>query len=611
MSITDTDAPATPTPFAAAQDPNPVKSVPPFANPLTEWRGFAAQAWAAWFNQVAQKVAEQLAQVAYSGSYNDLLQAPGTVYENPAAGLIPAMTGDNQTIATASVNPELAWRAFDYSAADQWQNTSKLASGTAVTLLYKFAAAQTPKSVSINLNRPTNGFTLEGSNDNGSTWTQLFNTSATLPASTTEYSFTFTNATGYKWFRFTVYATSNGWLAVQWLQLYGSSAQVDYGGKDFVNVGNIAAASEKLVGPLGVGGASPTAAYAVDVRGATTSQVHIAPTDVDDGTWITSYASGGHPASYLSAGAIFNGSNWIAKNSQASIIGLDPSGNFVVFFNTGLTIGATFTPTQIFSINLANGQAQISRAGSKLGIGATAPTYPLCVHGNAADNTQLHISYDGTDTGGYAFVGSAGALNLTAGVAMVNGSWTAKATGYCLAIPASAGTFSVIAGTGATPGAVVPSFPTAMLTVNPTGVGINNTNPGYRLHLLEDSAAKPSPSWTVPSDIRQKRNVEPMADDSLAIIDRLNWIRFEYNGLGSSPEGMKSIGLSAQELRELIPEAVGSVKTKLRPDDSEDTELLDIQYHYVSVHAARAIKQLSDRVKKLEAALARHLTLTE
>ena len=111
-------------------------------------------------------------------------------------------------------------------------------------------------------------------------------------------------------------------------------------------------------GKLGIGSASAPA-YTVDVRTGAASQVHISPTDVDDGTWLTSYSAGGHTASYLSSGAIFDGTNWLAKNSQAMILALDPTGNLIVFFNTGLIVGGFFAPTLFFQISLIAGQITV------------------------------------------------------------------------------------------------------------------------------------------------------------------------------------------------------------------------------------------------------------
>ena len=128
------------------------------------------------------------------------------------------------------------------------------------------------------------------------------------------------------------------------------------------------------------------------------------------------------------------------------------------------------------------------------------------------------------------------------------------------------------------------------------------TNPSFLLQLPTDSAGKPSTStWSVVSDLRLKQNIKPVKDDSLSILNKLDWIRYEYNGQAYTPRGMKGIGLIAQELQVQLPEAVSSTKTKLKETDAEETDVMAVDYHYILVHSARAIQQLSAEVEGLKA----------
>ena len=134
-------------------------------------------------------------------------------------------------------------------------------------------------------------------------------------------------------------------------------------------------------------------------------------------------------------------------------------------------------------------------------------------------------------------------------------------------------------------------------------VGIGTIAPSLKLTLGADSAGKPSTStWSVVSDLRLKQNIKPVEDDSLAILAKLDWIRFEYNGLAGMPPGEKAIGLIAQELQKQLPEAVRSTKTKLNKTDTVETQVMAIDYHYIIVHSARAIQQLSAEVQALASA---------
>ena len=133
-------------------------------------------------------------------------------------------------------------------------------------------------------------------------------------------------------------------------------------------------------------------------------------------------------------------------------------------------------------------------------------------------------------------------------------------------------------------------------------VAIGSITPSFLLQLAADSAGKPGTStWSVVSDVRLKQNIEPVKDDSLAILNKLAWVRFEYNGQAGTPRGEKAIGLVAQMLQEQLPEAVRSTKTKLNETDDAAADVLAIDYHHVLVHSARAIVQLSAEVEALRA----------
>ena len=137
-------------------------------------------------------------------------------------------------------------------------------------------------------------------------------------------------------------------------------------------------------------------------------------------------------------------------------------------------------------------------------------------------------------------------------------------------------------------------------------VGIGLSNPTFRLQLASDSAGKPATStWSVVSDIRLKQNIEPVKDDSLAVLGKLDWVRYQYNGQAKTPRGLQAIGLIAQVLREQLPEAVRSIKSKLKETDEDETDVLTIDYHHVIVHSARAIQQLDAEVKALKALIAK------
>jgi len=54
---------------------------------------------------------------------------------------------------------------------------------------------------------------------------------------------------------------------------------------------------------------------------------------------------------YISYGAYYNGTNWIATQTAASIEKLSKAGGKSLYYDTGLTVAASFTPTAIFTVD--------------------------------------------------------------------------------------------------------------------------------------------------------------------------------------------------------------------------------------------------------------------
>ena len=130
-------------------------------------------------------------------------------------------------------------------------------------------------------------------------------------------------------------------------------------------------------------------------------------------------------------------------------------------------------------------------------------------------------------------------------------------------------------------------------------VGINYASPAYTLQLQTDSAAKPGTNtWAVASDIRTKRNIYRFQGD-MDVIRKLDPIVAEYNGKGGTPEGARVVSFDAARLREIVPQAVSSVRGKLNPDDIEDTDLLGVNTHEIFYHMLRAIQYLDREVSEL------------
>lgn len=111
---------------------------------------------------------------------------------------------------------------------------------------------------------------------------------------------------------------------------------------------------------LGLGTNSPS--YQLDIRQTATTRmgIHVRGGAVTDtGGYIMSNSS---ESIYLSGGAAYDGTNWIAKVATPGIIVQNVSG-FQYFSDTGKTVGAAYTPTGLFIIDPTG----------KTGIGTTSP----------------------------------------------------------------------------------------------------------------------------------------------------------------------------------------------------------------------------------------------
>lgn len=123
-------------------------------------------------------------------------------------------------------------------------------------------------------------------------------------------------------------------------------------------------------------------------------------------------------------------------------------------------------------------------------------------------------------------------------------------------------------------------------------LGIGQAPSSYLLQLVSDSAAKPATAtWAVSSDARSKHDVRELQGSGMAIIKGLRLVRYTYNGQLGTPAGVRGVGVIAQELLGVLPEAVIPAYPAMA-----------VNYHAIIMMALRAIQELSARVEALEAA---------
>jgi hypothetical protein len=200
-------------------------------------------------------------------------------------------------------------------------------------------------------------------------------------------------------------------------------------------------------------------------------------------------------------------------------------------------------------------------SGGNVGIGTTSDNYRLEVNANAA--TWATRIYNSNATGSGLVVVTQN-TTTSAGLALYNGS------SYVL------------------------------YARNDGNVGIGTTGPSYQLQLSTDSAAKPTSAlWTIASDERIKENINPY-NKGLEVLLKINPITYDYNGLGGFAKGKGGVGIIAQEIMDILPDSVSSIKAKLNETDEDETDILNFNGHELTYVLINAIKEQQALITSLQ-----------
>lgn len=131
-------------------------------------------------------------------------------------------------------------------------------------------------------------------------------------------------------------------------------------------------------------------------------------------------------------------------------------------------------------------------------------------------------------------------------------------------------------------------------------VGIGTISPSYQLQLSTDSAAKPTSAlWTIASDERIKENINSYTKGLNELL-KINPITYDYNGLGGFKKGKGGVGIIAQEIAEILPDSVSSIKGKLNETDEEEIDILNFNGHELTYILINAVKELKAEIEILK-----------
>ncbi len=126
-----------------------------------------------------------------------------------------------------------------------------------------------------------------------------------------------------------------------------------------------------------------------------------------------------------------------------------------------------------------------------------------------------------------------------------------------------------------------------------------------KLFLKTGSAVKNdgSAEWGIPSDIRLKKNVEDFTD-GMNVIAQINPISYTYNGKAGTMDGQNAIGISAQEMVEIAPYTVNTIKAPIDTKSNSKEEVYIFNGSALRYVIINALKELSMENEALENELA-------
>lgn len=127
-----------------------------------------------------------------------------------------------------------------------------------------------------------------------------------------------------------------------------------------------------------------------------------------------------------------------------------------------------------------------------------------------------------------------------------------------------------------------------------------NTFINGNLRITGDAFKATAGAWQA-SDVRVKENIRNL-ELGLQHLLQVRPVRFRYNGKAGTPSGYEGVGIVGQEMEKIFPDMVRHVTTATPAElDSDDLLMYnDASLTYVLVNA---VKELADKVQKLEAAL--------
>ena len=119
------------------------------------------------------------------------------------------------------------------------------------------------------------------------------------------------------------------------------------------------------------------------------------------------------------------------------------------------------------------------------------------------------------------------------------------------------------------------------------------------LSISGSTATKASgTTWSNPSDQRLKDNIRDY-EKGLVELMQVRVREWEYNGKGGTTEGLKGLGVVADEIETILPNTVETYEAKLEESDEEVTTIKKFDATEITWLLVNAVKELSAQNKEL------------
>jgi hypothetical protein len=110
-------------------------------------------------------------------------------------------------------------------------------------------------------------------------------------------------------------------------------------------------------------------------------------------------------------------------------------------------------------------------------------------------------------------------------------------------------------------------------------------------------------TWSNPSDQRLKDNIRDYTKGTTELM-QVRVREWEYNGKGGTTEGMKGLGVIADEVMTVLPDTVENYDAKLNADDEETTAIKKFDATEITWLLVKTVQEQQALITQLQADVA-------